>query len=368
MRFQRFGVIAILLLTGYSNPSFAQTAIGGNLNTTELRTFLRQNYYLTTSLGYNTARDRMYGQIDNVNGRVVCVYSGYSKDGSTRNDMNGTGSGGIVQINAEHTWPQSLFNSVEPMQSDLHHLYPTWANPNSSRSNNPFGEIDDNASSTWFGGGYKNPIQTTTKPPLTVIAEYSQSSGGRFEPRADHKGDVARTMFYFWTMYETNSAMSGSNASVNANFFNGMKDVLYKWHKEDPADAKETARTNAIASYQGKPNPYVLDSTLVRRVFFYTATSMETEPEVATEFEIGHPYPNPFNPQTTVEINLPEATDLTVDVIDAMGRRVAVLADGRQAAGRMALTFIGRDLASGLYVIRAVTPQQMLTRAVVLVK
>lgn len=368
MRHLRNGVIAILIATGFTASAIAQTAIGGSLHTTELRTFLRQNYYLTTSLGYTNARDKMYGDIDNVAGRVTCVYSGYSKDGSTRNDMNATGSGGVVQINTEHTWPQSLFNSTEPMQSDIHHLYPTWANPNSSRGNNPFGEIDDNAGSTWFGGGYKNPVQTSTKPSAAVIAQYSQSSGGKFEPRADHRGDVARTMFYFWTMYETHSAMSGGNASVNANFFNGMKDVLYKWHKADPADAKETARTNAIAGYQGKPNPYVLDSTLVRRVFFHTATSVDPEPEIAAAFELGHPYPNPFNPQTTVEIELPAATDLTVDVIDGMGRRVAILADGPHAAGRIALTFIGRDLASGQYLIRARTPQAWMTRSVVLVK
>lgn len=344
----------------------AQVPIGGSMRSTELRTFLREAYYPTTSLGYNTARDRMYGQIDNVGGRVVCVYSGYSKDGSTRSDMNATGSGGIVQINTEHTWPQSLFNSAEPMQSDLHHLYPTWERPNGSRGNHPFGEIDDNASSTWFGGGYRNPIQTTSKPPMDDITAYSQSSGGRFEPRADHKGDVARTIFYFWTMYETNPAMAGSNASVNANFFNGMKDVLFTWHREDPADAKETARTTAIAGYQGKPNPYVLDSTLVRRVFFHTATSLD--PQAPVEFRISQPYPNPFNPQTSVEITLPEPIELHVDVVDAMGRVVRVLAEGRRPAGQLSLRLDGDGLPSGLYLIRARGPRSMVSRRVVLVK
>jgi endonuclease I len=343
-----------------------QDPIGGSLHSTELRTFLRQTYYLTSSLGYTTARDRMYGQIDHVGGRVVCVYSGYSKDGSTRSDMNATGSGGIVQINTEHTWPQSLFSSAEPMQSDLHHLYPTWERPNGSRSNHSFGEIDDHASSTWFGGGYRNPIQTSVRPAETVIAQYSQSADGRFEPRADHKGDVARAMFYFWTMYETNPAMSGSNAAVNANFFNGMKDVLFKWHREDPADAKETARTAAIAGYQGNPNPYVLDSTLVRRVFFYTATSLH--PQSPVEFRISQPYPNPFNPQTRVEITLPAPTELDVDVVDAMGRVVRVLSEGLQPAGQLSLRLDGDGLPSGLYLIRARSPRSIVSRRVVLVK
>ncbi len=250
----------------------AQTPIGGSLNDTELRVFLKDNYYTVTVLGYNTARDRMFGNIDPVGGVITCVYSGFSKTGTTRAQMNEG-----IMINTEHTWPQSLFNSADPMQSDLHHLYPTWASPNSSRSNNPFAQIDDNQSSTWFGGSFNNPISTPTKPAANVIHLYSQSSGGRFEPRADHRGDVARSMFYFWTMYSTNPSMM-SNNTVNVNFFNGMKDVLYAWHKADPVDAKELNRTNAIASYQGKANPFILDSTLVRRSYFFTGDGGVEEP------------------------------------------------------------------------------------------
>lgn len=331
----------------------AQTPIGGSLADVSLRTFLKDNYYIVTSLGYNTAaRDRMYGQIDNVNGQVSCVYSGYTKDGTTRADMNNTSGTGLVQINTEHTWPQSLFNSTEPMQSDIHHLYPTWASPNSSRSNNPFAEIDDNVGSTWFGGGHLNPISRTSKPAADVILNYSQSSGGRFEPRADHKGNVARTMFYFWTMYSTHSAMGGGNSSTNANFFAGMKDVLYKWHREDPVDAKELARTQAIASYQGKPNPFVLDSTLVRRSYFFVPTSIEVSDPIAREFTVSPAYPNPFNPQTSVELTLDRSSSVTAVLIDAMGREVLTVANGTYPQGAHTLRVNGAGLASGIYFLR----------------
>lgn len=337
----------------------AQTPIGGSLADASLRTFLRENYYIVTSLGYDTARDRMYGQIDNVNGRVICVYSGYSKNGSTRADMNGTSGTGVVQINTEHTWPQSLFGSTNPMMSDLHHLYPTWERPNGSRGNNPFAEIDDNLSSTWFGGGYLNPINTTTRPGPTVIQNYSQSVSSRFEPRADHKGNVARTMFYFWTMYSTHSAMGGANSSTNANFFNGMQDVLYKWHREDPVDAKELARTQAIASYQGKSNPYVLDSTLVRRAFFFVPTSIESsEPEIR-EFTVSPAYPNPFNPQTSVELTLDRSSAVSAVLVDAMGREVLTVANGTYPQGVHTLRVNGASLASGIYFLRILSASHM---------
>jgi len=353
------------LLSGVSGLH-AQTTIGGNLSDASLRTFLKDNYYIVTSLGYDTARDRMFGNIDPVNGRIICVYSGYSKTGTTRSEMNSTSNG--VMINTEHTWPQSLFNSANPMVSDLHHLYPTWERPNGSRSNNPFADLDDNLSSTWFGGGFQNAISTTSKPGPTVIQEYSQSASSKFEPRSDHKGNVARTMFYFWTMYSTNSAMGGGNSSTNANFFNGMKDVLYKWHREDPVDAKELARTQAIASYQGKPNPFVLDSTLVRRAYFFVPTSIETNEPVAREFTVSSAYPNPFNPQTSVELTLERSSSVSAVLVDAMGREVLTVTNGSYPQGAHTLRVNGSGLASGIYFLRILTSTQADVVPMLLVK
>ncbi len=117
--FSRPVSLLLFFVFGLSAVS-AQTPIGGSLSDATLRTFLKDNYYIVTSLGYDTARDRMFGNIDPVNGRIICVYSGYPKTGTTRSEMNSTSNG--VMINTEHTWPQSLFGSANPMVSDLHHL------------------------------------------------------------------------------------------------------------------------------------------------------------------------------------------------------------------------------------------------------
>ncbi len=345
----------------------AQTSIGGSLADANLRSFLKENYYIVTNLGYTTARDRMYGQIDNENGRVVCVYSGYSKTGSTRSDMNGTSGTGVVQINTEHTWPQSLFSEANPMVADLHHLYPTWERPNAVRANYPFAELDDNMTSSWFGGSFLNPIQTPNKPGPSVILEYSQYAANKFEPRADHKGNVARTMFYFWTMYSTNSFIT-AQSSANTNFFNGMKDVLYKWHREDPVDAKELARTQAIASYQGKPNPFVLDSTLVRRSYFFVPTSIEPEQELPKEFEVSAAYPNPFNPMTSVELTMNVTSNVSAILFDSMGRQARVVSAGMRPAGMHTLIVDGAGLSSGVYFLRVLTSTHMDVVPLLLVK
>jgi hypothetical protein len=166
-------------------------------------------------------------------------------------------------------------------------------------------------------------------------------------------------MFYFWTMYSTHSAMGGGNSSTNASFFNGMKNVLYKWHREDPVDAKELARTQAIAGYQGKPNPFVLDSTLVRRSYFFVPTSIETDEPIAREFTVSPAYPNPFNPQTSVELTLDRSSAVSAVLVDAMGREVLTVANGTYPQGAHTLRVNGSGLASGIYFLRILSASHM---------
>ena len=55
---------------------------------------------------------------------------------------------------------------------------------------------------------------------------------------------------------DVNSAAEGFlNTSQKA--LRGKLSVLLQWHAQDPVDAKEMARTNAIFSYQGNRNPFV---------------------------------------------------------------------------------------------------------------
>jgi hypothetical protein len=66
-----------------------------------------------------------------------------------------------------------------------------------------------------------------------------------------------------------------------------------------------------------------------------------------------HPnYPNPFSETSTIGYDLPEATDVSIVVYDLLGRRVVMLVDGDQPAGRHKAVFDARRLASGIYFYR----------------
>ena len=54
------------------------------------------------------------------------------------------------------------------------------------------------------------------------------------------------------------------------NFFEEQKGILQTWHEQDPANEDEINRTWAISEYQeDKPNPFILDNTLIERAYFY---------------------------------------------------------------------------------------------------
>lgn len=63
-------------------------------------------------------------------------------------------------------------------------------------------------------------------------------------------------------------------------------------------------------------------------------------------------YPNPFNPTTNIEFNVPEATNVRVVVYDIMGREIQVLADRSYRPGLHSVTFDARGYASGMYIYR----------------
>ena len=81
-------------------------------------------------------------------------------------------------------------------------------------------------------------------------------------------------------------------------------------------------------------------------------------------------YPNPFNPQTTLNLTLAQSQRVQVEVFNALGQRVAVLHEGRLSANTPhRFTFDGAGQASGLYLIRSVGEHfGQISRAVTLVK
>lgn len=82
-----------------------------------------------------------------------------------------------------------------------------------------------------------------------------------------------------------------------------------------------------------------------------------------------HPnYPNPFNARTCITFDLPATLLARVEVVDILGRTVAVLADGVLPPGAHTVWFDGGNLSSGLYLCRLQAGAFSQTQKMVLVK
>lgn len=100
-----------------------------------------------------------------------------------------------------------------------------------------------------------------------------------------------------------------------------------------------------------------------------TSTAAEPVGEgIPGAFALDQNYPNPFNPVTSIMFDLPAASDATLEVFDAIGRRVALLHDGPLSAGQYRVQFSAGSLPSGVYFYRLTAGSDVEMRSMLLVK
>ena len=171
--------------------------------------------------------------------------------------------------NREHIVPQSIFNSASPMQSDAHFIPPVDGYVNGMRSDNPHGNV---ATATWTS-------LNGSKRGTSAVSGYT---GTVFEPLNEFKGDIARMYFYFATRYENTVAsyvFDMFNGTSNQVFTTPFLNMLIAWHNQDPVNARETTRNNAIYSRQNNRNPFIDHPEYVALIWSTTSdTQAPTNP------------------------------------------------------------------------------------------
>ena len=94
---------------------------------------------------------------------------------------------------------------------------------------------------------------------------------------------------------------------------------------------------------------------------------METD-ILPTECALISAYPNPFNPECTINLSLQQATDISLNIYDIQGRLVESLLDGWYAPGIYDVAFDGSALSSGTYFALLKTNETSQTMKLVLIK
>ncbi|MCL5028470.1 MAG: T9SS type A sorting domain-containing protein [Bacteroidetes bacterium] len=79
-------------------------------------------------------------------------------------------------------------------------------------------------------------------------------------------------------------------------------------------------------------------------------------------------YPNPFNPTTTINFQLPKDGFVTVKIFDITGNEVKTLVNQYCAKGSYDMKFDGSEMASGIYLYQIRTNNYLATKKMLLLK
>lgn len=212
---------------------------------------LRQELYQRASapqvsLSYNAARVKMFNELDLArDAQGLFIQDVYCFEKYYLYASGEVPSGRMPDeklMNTEHTWPQSKFtprHDVNVQKSDLHHLYPSISRINSDRGNLPFAEV--------------TPGKEVYCQSSEVGTPTSRDRGTFFEPPTAHKGNVARSLFYFSVRYQI--------------VIDPVQEYyLRQWHVLDPVDLKEKIRHEAITKIQKNRNPFIDEPALVNQI------------------------------------------------------------------------------------------------------
>ena len=135
----------------------------------------------------------------------------------------------------------------------------------------------------------------------------------------------------------------------------GPYDGWYKSIGHDPTKRQDQIEANELP-YEPAPGWVVHIPGRIRRgsIGDDGTAVLAVSDNTPDSYSLGNAYPNPFNPETTIEFKLPQAGHSVLSVYNAVGQEVVRLADERLEAGVYQANWDGRDksgqqVSSGVY-------------------
>jgi len=81
-----------------------------------------------------------------------------------------------------------------------------------------------------------------------------------------------------------------------------------------------------------------------------------------------NPYPNPFNPSTTVVFDLPEKSFVSIKLYSITGEEIETLVNEEMESGRYHFLIEGNSLSSGVYFLRMMSNDYVSTKKIIMMK
>jgi len=113
---------------------------------------------------------------------------------------------------------------------------------------------------------------------------------------------------------------------------------------------------------------FVADGNYTIETVVAAANGTYIDISIPTEFSVSDAYPNPFNPTTSLNINLDAASYVSVKVFNLMGQLVDVVTEGQMTVGAHAISWDASTVASGVYFINTKVGSSLKSQKVMLLK
>jgi len=198
-----------------------------------------------------------------------------------------------------------------------------------------------------YDGGFTNQNGVHSRYETSLVGKY-QTSIVYTNDTATYVSDVSSYSFNF--IYLSNkyvdSTLYGDSVATAFAGTNSSKDTVYlkkywelcgnqiiqlmKTGSKSTADLIYTAWVDA-----GSPDP--------------NATSVNDKQVSPSTYSLSQNYPNPFNPATSIKFSIAEKGNVTLNIYDVNGRKVAELFNGEKEPGIYDISFDASKLSSGVY-------------------
>ncbi len=100
----------------------------------------------------------------------------------------------------------------------------------------------------------------------------------------------------------------------------------------------------------------------------FSVSNINDNNKIPDKIKLFSNYPNPFNPTTTIEYEIPNHNLIQLNVYNLIGEKIATLVNGYKIAGNYSVEFDGSNLSSGIYVYVLKVGQISYTKKMVLLK
>ncbi len=125
-----------------------------------------------------------------------------------------------------------------------------------------------------------------------------------------------------------------------------IQHFVYTFDMEHITDSNAKIEINA-----GQSNSDVyIDNIYLREIVKESVDDKKSN--ISSEYRLSSNYPNPFNPSTTINYQLPVTSEVELSIYNLLGQKIITLVSEKQAAGAYTIEWHAKDVPSGIYLYR----------------